>query len=384
MIGRVIKPRIFFKAIYSLLLFSVISSACTQDTLPENNDSEGVAVNFVLPHGISDIDTDTEFVPMGRNNTPYFNFIPFNAEFTIYRKIENKYILQSYQYVTPGVINYPNNRRYITSDTPLSLDDLKLKNSYTLQPGEYRACIGVNMPYYAVSNQYPKPGEPVSSIIGKPDIFWIGNPIRDVFFTYQDFKVKKTSQLEESNEIVVSFDKPLCRKASPVRFILIDYKKELARPSIKCQIKCPDAMPVGIDINGNVIIKGVSSEILEPHSVNLPVMLKANEKSYFLPSYLTDKDELTSIFVPCTKESVKLDFVITEVFSEGASAGTYNCEIPDVEVFPNKITNVVLQWNSDGISHITDEKVLDEIKKVCKEQYPEIPFNFIEYNYKIE
>lgn len=378
----------YFRTAYFLFLFSAVISGCSQEDFPEKNEPEGVPVRFVLDNSIiSNLDTDTEFVPMRRSETGY-NFAAFNAEFAIYRKIGGEFILQKYQYA----LQSPIKPCFIENSTKISLSDLGLTSSYVLQPGEYRACVGVNVPDYGALWQYPEIGEEVISIIKDPKIFLLDNPIRDVFYTYQDFTVSKSTQLDKNNLNSITFGNSLVRKSSPIRIILMyNYNKDsgdIETIDVECNLSSPDSsMPIGINLDGNANYAdaGNIDWRIEKRIITLSTKIKTAEvglePAIFFPNC---KDSKTSIFVPYRNDNnnLNLNFEITNIKRNG-SAGVLRekLTISNVEVKPDKITNIILKLNdSDGLlTYIEDPNVLNKIK-VEWEKQTNTPFDYLEYN----
>lgn len=379
----------YFRTAYFLFLFSAVISGCSQEDFPEKNEPEGVPVRFVLDNSIiSNLDTDTEFVPMRRSETGYNNFAAFNAEFAIYRKIEGKYILQKYQYELQNHIQ----PCFIENSKKISLSNLGLTSSYVLQPGEYRACVGVNVPNYGASWQYPEIGQEVISIIKEPEIFLSDNPIRDVFYTYQDFTVSKATQLDKNNLNKITFGNSLVRKSSPIRIILMyNYNKEsgdIKTIDVECNLSSPDnSMPIGINIDGNANYAdaGNIDWRIEKRIITLSTKIETAEVDLepviFFPNC---KDSKTSIFVPYRNDdkNLYLNLEITSIKLNG-SAGVLknNLTISNVGVRPDKITNIILKLSdSDGrLTYIEDSGVLNKIKAEWEEQ-TNTPFDYLEYN----
>lgn len=374
----------YFRTAYFLFLFSAVISGCSQEDFPEKNEPEGVPVRFVLDNSIiSNLDTDTEFVPMRRSGTKYNNFAAFNAEFAIYRKIGGEFILQKYEYK----LQNPIQPRFIENSKKISLSDLGLTSSYVLQPGEYRACVGVNVPNYILD--YPQCGFSVSSIIDEPDNFLRANAIRDVYFTFADFEVVKKSGLElnnENNKNQVVFNEPLTRKASPIRFILITQANIFpGYPKVECNIKSiENSMPIGIDINGKAVLSDKEWSLDGLRTVEMPITLSDSNSSkiYYFPSYCRSEGN-TSIFVPYRNDGQPVKLVLSiERFN--VSVGEGSIEIPtlqisDVLIYPNKITNIVLELKEDKkLIYINDNDVLNSIK--AEWQKTGIPFDYLEYN----
>lgn len=374
----------YFRTAYFLFLFSAVISGCSQEDFPEKNEPEGVPVRFVLDNSIiSNLDTDTEFVPMRRSETGYNNFAAFNAEFAIYRKIGEKYILQKYQYA----LQSPIKPCFIENSTKISLSDLGLTSSYVLQPGEYRACVGVNVPNYILD--YPQCGSSVPSIIDEPDNFLRANAIRDVYFTFADFEVVKKSGLELNNENNINqvvFNEPLTRKASPIRFILITQANIFpGYPKVECNIKSiENSMPIGIDINGKAVLSDKEWSLDGLRTVEMPIKLSDSNSSkiYYFPSYCRSEGN-TSIFVPYRNDGQPVKLVLSiERFN--VSVGEGSIEIPtlqisDVLIYPNKITNIVLELKEDKkLIYINDNDVLNSIK--AEWEKTGIPFDYLEYN----
>lgn len=376
----------YFRTAYFLFLFSAVISGCSQEDFPEKNEPEGVPVRFVLDNSIiSNLDTDTEFVPMRRSETGYNNFAAFNAEFAIYRKIEGEFILQKYQYA----LQSPIKPCFIENSKKISLSDLGLTSSYVLQPGEYRACVGVNVPNYILD--YPQCGSSVSSIIDEPDNFLRANAIRDVYFTFADFEVVKKSGLEELNNEnninQVVFNEPLTRKASPIRFILITQKDLPGYPKVVCNIKSiENSMPIGIDINGKAILSDKEWSLDGLRTVEMPIKLSDSNSSkiYYFPSYCRSEGN-TSIFVPYRNDEQPVKLVLSiERFN--VSVGEGSIEIPtlqisDVLIYPNKITNIVLELELEDkkLIYINEDKVLNDIKTEWVKQTG-TPFDYLEDN----
>lgn len=379
----------YFRTAYFLFLFSAVISGCSQEDFPEKNEPEGVPVRFVLDNSIiSNLDTDTEFVPMRRSETGYNNFAAFNAEFAIYRKIGGEFILQKYQYT----LQSPIKPCFIENSTKISLSDLGLTSSYVLQPGEYRACVGVNVLDYGAPSQYPEIGKEIISIIKEPKIFLSENPIRDVFYTYQDFTVSKSTQLDKNNLNNITFGNSLVRKSSPIRIILMyNYDKSLGDVEtieVVCNLSSPDnSMPIGINIDGNANYAdaGNIDWRIEERIITLSTKIETAEvdlePAIFFPNC---KDSKTSIFVPYRNdnENLNLNLEITSIKRNGSSTTwTDKLTISNVRVKPNKITNIILKLSdSDNrLTYIEDSDVLNKIKTEWEKQ-TSTPFDYLEYN----
>lgn len=371
----------YFRTAYFLFLFSAVISGCSQEDFPEKNEPEGVPVRFVLDNSIiSNLDTDTEFVPMRRSETGYNNFAAFNAEFAIYRKIGGEFILQKYEYKKQSLTP-----EFIDNSTKISLlEKLGLTSSYVLQPGEYRACVGVNVPNYVVP--FPKYGATVSSIIQSPDVFLRTNAIRDVYFSFEDFIVEKKTELEQNNENNIEFKKTLTRKASPIRFILITQGEGFDDdfPKVLCNIVSSDnSMPIGIDISGNAVLSDEKWDLGGLRTVEMPIKLSDSNSNitYYFPSYCR-RDGDTSIFVPYRNDEqlVKLELSIEEFYVGTGAMPISPLQISDVLIYPNKITNIVLELNDVGkLIYINDDNVLNGIKAEWEKQ-TNTPFDYLEYN----
>lgn len=369
----------YFRTAYFLFLFSAVISGCSQEDFPEKNEPEGVPVRFVLDNSIiSNLDTDTEFVPMRRSGTKYNNFAAFNAEFAIYRKIEGEFILQKYEYNKPSLTP-----EFIDNSKKISLSDLGLTSSYVLQPGEYRACVGVNVPNYVVPS--PKYGATVSSIIQSPEVFLRTNAIRDVYFSFEDFRVEKKSELEQNNENNIEFEIPLTRKASPIRFILITQEKGFKDgfPKVLCDIVSSDnSMPIGIDISGNAVLSDEKWDLGGLRTVEMPIKLSDSNSNltYYFPSYCR-RDGDTSIFVPYRNDEqpVKLELSIEEFYVGTGAMPISPLQISDVLIYPNKITNIVLKKEDGKLIYINEDKVLNDIKTEWEKQTG-TSFDYLEYN----
>lgn len=379
----------YLRTAYFLFLFSAVISGCSQEDFPEKNEPEGVPVRFVLDNSIiSNLDTDTEFVPMRRSETGYNNFAAFNAEFAIYRKIGGEFILQKYQYT----LQSPIKPCFIENSTKISLSDLGLTSSYVLQPGEYRACVGVNVLDYGAPSQYPEIGKEIISIIKEPKIFLSENPIRDVFYTYQDFTVSKSTQLDKNNLNNITFGNSLVRKSSPIRIILMyNYDKSLGDVEtieVVCNLSSPDnSMPIGINIDGNANYAdaGNIDWRIEERIITLSTKIETAEvdlePAIFFPNC---KDSKTSIFVPYRNdnENLNLNLEITSIKRNGSSTTwTDKLTISNVRVKPNKITNIILKLSdSDNrLTYIEDSDVLNKIKTEWEKQTG-TPFDYLEYN----
>lgn len=368
----------YFRTAYFLFLFSAVISGCNQEDFPEKNEPEGVPVRFVLDNSIiSNLDTDTEFVPMRRSGTGYNNFAAFNAEFAIYRKIGGEFILQKYEYNKPSLTP-----EFIDNGKKISLSDLGLTSSYVLQPGEYRACVGVNVPNYVEPS--PKYGATVSSIIQSPDFFLRTNAIRDVYFSFEDFIVEKKTELEQNNENNIEFEKPLTRKASPIRFILITQGEGFddGFPKVLCDIVSSDnSMPIGIDISGNAVLSDEEWQLKELRTVEMPIKLSDSNSTYYFPSYCRRNGD-TSIFVPYRNDGqpVNLELTIKEFYVGGGAVPISPLQIPDILIYPNKITNIVLKKEVGKLIYINnDDNVLNDIKTEWVKQTG-TSFDYLEYN----
>ena len=369
----------YFRTAYFLFLFSAVISGCSQEDFPEKNEPEGVPVRFVLDNSIiSNLDTDTEFVPMRRSGTEYNNFAAFNAEFAIYRKIGGEFILQKYEYNKPSLTP-----EFIDNGKKISLSDLGLTSSYVLQPGEYRACVGVNVPNYVEPS--PEYGVTVSSIIQSPDVFLRTNAIRDVYFSFEDFIVEKKTELEQNNENNIEFKKTLTRKASPIRFILITQGEGFKDgfPKVLCDIVSSDnSMPIGIDISGNAVLSDEKWDLGGLRTVEMPIKLSDSNSNitYYFPSYCR-RDGDTSIFVPYRNDEqlVKLELSIEEFYVGTGAMPISPLQIPDILIYPNKITNIVLKKEVGKLIYINDDNVLNNIKAEWEKQTG-TPFDYLEYN----
>lgn len=352
---------------------------CSQETLPDPETREGIPVRFRLAGGLSGVDTDTDLEPMSRAGTGYNNFILRNSELAIYRKINGAYILQQFIYAGPSKTGYPDYRS-ISENDPFTLEELGLESSFILQPGDYRACVLLNGPYYVDEGQYPKPGEALGSVIREPDTFLGGNSIRDAYFSYTDFEVRKTTGLEETNDQEVTFSGPLTRTASPVRFILDKSTSTEGSISIICTVTSPDrSMPVGIATDGTPVYSEEDWTLSLPRSVNLPQAFTLAGTTCYFPAYGEDVKNLTSLFVPFRNDgkSVSLILQIQRITIDGNGLWTGNLEIP-VEIRPNRLTSVVLKYAGGDLTCTTTEE-LETIRNAWTATYPTVPFNYIEY-----
>lgn len=359
--------------------FALLQEGCSQETLPDPETGEGIPVRFRLAGGLSGVDTDTDLEPMSRAGTGYKNFILRNSELAIYRKINGAYILQQFIYAGPSKTGYPVYRR-ISENDPFTLEELGLESSFILQPGDYRACVLLNGPYYVDEGQYPKPGEALGSVIREPDTFLGGNSIRDAYFSYTDFEVRKTTGLEETNDQEVTFSGPLTRTASPVRFILDKSTSTEGSISIICTVTSPDrSMPVGIATDGTPVYSEEDWTLSLPRSVNLPQAFTLAGTTCYFPAYGEDVEKLTSLFVPFRNDgrSVSLTLQIQRITIDGNGLWTGNLEIP-VEIRPNRLTSVVLKYAGGDLTCTTTEE-LETIRNAWTATYPAVPFNYIEY-----
>lgn len=351
---------------------------CSQETLPDPETREGIPVRFRLAGGLSGVDTDTDLEPMSRAGTGYNNFILRNSELAIYRKINGAYILQQFIYAGPSKTGYPDYRS-ISENDPFTLEELGLESSFILQPGDYRACVLLNGPYYVDEGQYPKTGEAVSSVIREPDIFLRGNSIRDAYFSYTDFEVRKTTGLEETNDQEVTFSGPLTRTASPVRFILDKSTSTEGSISIYGMVTSPDrSMPVGIATDGTPLYSEEDWTLSQSRSVNLPQAFTLAGTTCYFPAYGEDVKNLTSLFVPFRNDgkSVSLTLQIQSIAIDGNDLWTGNLEIP-VEIHPNRLTSVVLKYAGGDLTCTTTEE-LETIRNAWTATST-VPFNYIEY-----
>lgn len=352
---------------------------CSQESLPDPETREGIPVRFRLAGGLSGVDTDTDLEPMSRAGTGYNNFILRNSELAIYRKINGAYILQQFIYAGPSKTGYPDYRS-ISENDPFTLEELGLESSFILQPGDYRACVLLNGPYYVDEGQYPKTGEALSSVIREPDTFLGGNSIRDAYFSYTDFEVRKTTGLEETNDQEVTFSGPLTRTASPVRFILDKSTSTEGSISIICTVTSPDrSMPVGIATDGAPLYSEEDWSLSLPRSVNLPQAFTLAGTTCYFPAYGEDVEKLTSLFVPFRNDgkSVNLTLQIQRITIDGNGLWTGNLEIP-VEIRPNRLTSVVLKYAGGDLTCTTSQE-LETIRNAWTATYPAVPFNYIEY-----
>lgn len=325
------------------------------------------------------MDTDTDLEPMSRAGTGYNNFILRNSELAIYRKINGAYILQQFIYAGPSKTGYPDYRS-ISENDPFTLEELGLESSFILQPGDYRACVLLNGPYYVDEGQYPKTGEALSSVIREPDTFLGGNSIRDAYFSYTDFEVRKTTGLEETNDQEVTFSGPLTRTASPIRFILDKSTSTEGSISIICTVTSPDrSMPVGIATDGAPLYSEEDWSLSLPRSVNLPQAFTLAGTTCYFPAYGEDVEKLTSLFVPFRNDgkSVNLTLQIQRITIDGNGLWTGNLEIP-VEIRPNRLTSVVLKYAGGDLTCTTSQE-LETIRNAWTATYPAVPFNYIEY-----
>lgn len=357
--------------------FALLLEGCSQETLPDPETGEGIPVRFRLAGGLSGVDTDTDLEPMSRAGTGY-NFILRNSELAIYRKINGAYILQQFIYAGPSQTGYPDYRS-ISENDPFTLEELGLKSSFILQPGDYRACVLLNGPYYVDEGQYPKPGEALGSVIREPDTFLGGNSIRDAYFSYTDFEVRKTTGLEETNDQEVTFSGPLTRTASPVRFILDKSTSTEGSISIICTVTSPDrSMPVGIATDGTPVYSEEDWTLSLPRSVNLPQAFTLAGTTCYFPAYGEDVEKLTSLFVPFRNDgkSVRLTLQIQRITIDGNGLWTGNLEIP-VEIRPNRLTSVVLKYAGGDLTCTTSQE-LETIRNAWTATST-VPFNYIEY-----
>lgn len=359
--------------------FALLLEGCSQETLPDPETGEGIPVRFRLAGGLSGVDTDTDLEPMSRAGTGYKNFILRNSELAIYRKINGAYILQQFIYAGPSKTGYPAYRS-ISENDPFTLEELGLESSFILQPGDYRACVLLNGPYYVDEGQYPKPGEALGSVIREPDTFLGGNSIRDAYFSYTDFEVRKTTGLEETNDQEVTFSGPLTRTASPVRFILDKSTSTEGSISIICTVTSPDrSMPVGIATDGTPVYSEEDWTLSLPRSVNLPQAFTLAGTTCYFPAYGEDVEKLTSLFVPFRNDgkSVRLTLQIQRITIDGNGLWTGNLEIP-VEIRPNRLTSVVLKYAGGDLTCTTSQE-LETIRNAWTATYSAVPFNYIEY-----
>lgn len=358
-------------------LLSTLLGGCSGDQVPSSPSQEGIPVHFVLTEGLSGVETATELVPMSRAASGYNNFILRNSELAIYRKINGEYILQKFLYASPYAVGYATYRSISEGDL-FTLEDLGLESSHVLQPGDYRACILLNGPYYVDEGQYPKTGTAVSSVIREPDVFLRGNSIRDAYFSYTDFEVRKTTGLEETNESEVRFTRPLTRTASPVRFILDKSTETNGTVSLSCRAQSPDhSMPVGLTTDGSPRYSDEDWSMLQSRVVFLPQSFPLAGTRCFFPEYGDEIENLTSLFVPFRNDGqpVSLTLQVLSVSIDSYDLWSGELDIP-VEIYPNQITNVILKY--DGDLTCTSEE-LETIRNAWETTHTAVPFNYIEY-----
>lgn len=360
-----------------VLLLSVFWVGCSQESLPEQVGPEGATVQFALEEGISELDYDTELEPMSRTESSapsYNNFILKNSELRIYRKINEQYILQ--QIESDNYVSYPQ-ALGITTENKFNLSDFGLNDSYVLQPGEYRACLLLNGPYYIVTPQLI--GTEAPNILQGPGTFIENNSMREGYFSYTDFEVKKMNELDTENPQIVQFPTLKCT-AIPVR-IMLETNAVINELSLNCTITSSDnSMPIGIDTEGKPIYDSGNSSASFEHLITL--YKNTGFANIFFPFYGdSDKNYSTSVFIPIRSDekSTSLNIKITEIKTEGIALPLQSpFEIDNVKVKKNEITNIILLYKNNELTNSTGN--LQNIKKQWEEQYPGVPFDYLEYN----
>ncbi|MEJ8763327.1 hypothetical protein WKU26_07935 [Phocaeicola sp. HCN-40430] len=370
-----VKKNLFI--IISFPLLSVLWNGCTQEYLPEEEDFEGITVQFGLNEGLSGLDNDTELIPMSRNGKSAFNnFILKNSELRIYRKIENSYIIQQLDYQ-----NYPDYPEPISiNDThKFSLSDFGLKDSYVLQPGEYRACILLNGPYYLFSPNLIGKSVPV---ISGPDKYIGTNSMREAYFSFVDFEVKKGSQLDGNvaSRSPITFP-TLSRKAIPVRIIL---KSNIENSTIKefqlgCKVISNHTIPYALDTDGSYIYEDTAGE-MNITRMSYLYKDKASESNLFFPYYGdSNKDHLTSFFVLLPDKDVPVNLNI-EIYSLSTEGVSLDIDPINVIIKDDKCMTIVLELDQQQKLLNATEYLLEQVKTDWNRNHSEVPFDYLEYN----
>lgn len=366
-----------FFIIISSLLLSILWIGCSSESLPKEEELKGITVEFGLDNDVLGLDYDTELVPMSRNGGAIFNnFILKNSELRIYRKIENRYIIQQLDYQ-----NYP---KYpapiaITSTHKFSLSDFGLKDSYVLQPGEYRACILLNGPYYLFSPNLIGTSTP---IIDGPDKYIGTNSMREAYFSYVDFEVKKGSQLDGSviSRSPIIFP-TLSRKAIPVRIIL---KSNIENSTIKefqlgCKVVSNQTIPYALNTDGTCIYEDNSSEV---SIARMSYLYKdeASQANIFFPCYSdSNKDHLTSFFILLPDKSIPVDLNI-EIHSLSTEGVSLDVDPINIIIKDNRSITIVLELSKEQKLSDATEFLLEQVKADWNANHPEVPFDYLEYN----
>lgn len=395
--------RVWYSFLWLLSAMFVASSCQTEEIINQDTKSDsGVEVMFSASFAGVGIDFDTDIVPMGLSRADEGkNFCLYSSELVIFRRPEKE--------VIGGVDNYYKVVRifqskassgkieaeFINKDETYQLKDLGLDvNPIVLQPGNYTASLIINGPkrYYGESiiegNYYPSD---LSVIDGPAD--YLQN-MRDCYYQCMNFEVKKTDELGEENFLSFTFDE-LKRKAAPIRFLFqskSEYMQSVAAPEIICSIAAtdPSSVPVGCWVNGNFIISERRNPLLiENRGVVLPSKWKMKDPSMdcFLPNY--SEISASSIFLLATQDPSPVDITFTGIKDVGGSRPLFegkfeSTTIKNVKVQAGHVTNIVLTLVQDegGIFKIEPSNKpedLEEIKQKWEEQYPSIPFSYLEF-----
>lgn len=367
--------------------------SCSNQDLPSSADAPENAsmVSFNLSFN-QDFDIGHEIIPMPdmacsrAEGSAYNNFKMYSGQLAIMKELsDGRYFV--YRTLEP-VLN---------SGTPTYLDGKMNLADYIegagqvyLLPGEYYAVLMINGPL-----DFLQEGDILDKNESIIDEISYLHSLRDMYFASQKFTVQKGDQLQpnpdDSNTVV---NLKADRLASPVRFILTTDDKYQKAYGVKMEMGISakgSEIPAGMNIKGEYIWKP-ASDIISLNSkmdvVHTRISDNENSKWYMFPSY-AEKD----VSVPTSpffftridgKTDVTVNFNISKLYLTVSGEVLYEgaVNVNNVKVSPDHITNIILNYSSkDGkLSYSVDEEEIQYIESLWNSSYPDVPFNYIEYN----
>ena len=355
---------------------------------PGNCDSVAVAFNAKLADGLA---IDHDVIPMravwidGTETQQYNNFKLYSGQLAILKELDDgRYVV--YKTLEPvlnaGVPTYLDGKMNLA-------DYLEGADHVYLLPGEYFALLMINGPLdFLEEGEILELGQ---SIIDEKTYL---HSMRGMYYAVNKFTVSKEPQLEEeANGDGSVVDLKVDRLASPVRFIFTTDNKYQKAYGVKIEMDImaeSTEIPIGMDIEGNYMWSNSGNIKIENKMtvVNTKMNNAAEDVWYMFPTYAEkDVSVPTSPFLFTRfddKNEITVDFNIQKLYLTVSGEVIYSGSllVEDVKLKPDCITNVVLNYSSkDGsLVYSVNEEVLNGIKEMWSANYPEIPFNYIEYN----
>lgn len=367
--------------------------SCSNQELPSPADAPENAsrVSFNLSFN-QDFNIDHEIIPMPdmagsrADAGTYNNFKMYSGQLAIMKQLsDGRYFV--YRTLEP-VLN-SGSPTYLDGKMNLS-DYIEGAGQVYLLPGEYYAVLMINGPL-----DFLQEGEILDENKSFLDEVSYLHSLRDMYFASQKFTVQKGEQLEpnpDDSSTVVNLKAD--RLASPVRFILTTDDKYQKAYGVKMEMDISakgSEIPVGLNIRGEYIWKPATSIVSissKMDVVHTRISDDENSKWYMFPSY-AEKD----VSVPTSpffftridgKNDVTVNFNINKLYLTVSGEVLYEgaVYIDNVKVSPDHITNIILNYSSkEGkLTYSVDEEEIQYIKSLWSSSYPNVPFNYIEYN----